>query len=315
MGGLAGDVPQNAGELPMINYLKHDQIDQQRWNDCIAHAPNGLVYAWSWYLDIVHPGWEALVEIVDDKYLNVMPLTCNRKYGINYLFQPFFVQQLGVFSRQHVTLETTLRFLKAIPRKFRLVEIRLNEGNPLPEGQKRVDYHQNHWLDLNHDYDTLLANYHDNNKRNLKKSLSNDLRLVKQVPIETIITLFRENRGATVTHWGDPEYDRLKRLAARALSSSNAFVYGVESSENQTIICGALFMISHGRITFLFSGNNALGKERHAMVFLLDQVIREFAGQPLILDFEGSDDENLARFYHGFGSHRVFYPGYTFRFF
>ncbi len=77
MGGLAGDVPQNAGELPMINYLKHDQIDQQRWDDCIAHAPNGLVYAWSWYLDIVHPGWEALVEIVDDKYLSVMPLTSN----------------------------------------------------------------------------------------------------------------------------------------------------------------------------------------------------------------------------------------------
>ena len=74
-------------------------------------------------------------------------------------------------------------------------------------------------------------------------------------------------------------------------------------------------MVSHGRITFLFSGNNALGKELQAMTFLIDQVIREFAGQPLVLDFEGSDDENLARFYLGFCSKQVLYPSYTFRFF
>ena len=74
-------------------------------------------------------------------------------------------------------------------------------------------------------------------------------------------------------------------------------------------------MVSHHRITFLFSGNNAKGKELQAMTFLIDQVIREFAAQPLVLDFEGSDDENLARFYLGFGSRPVLYPGYTFRFF
>ena len=315
MGGLAGNVPKNAGELSMITYLKHEQIDLQRWDECISQAPNGLVYAWSWYLDMVHPGWEALVEMVDDKYLSVMPLTCNRKYGINYLFQPFFVQQLGLFSLQPVTQETSLRFLKAIPKKFRLIEIRLNEGNPLPEGQKRVDYHHNHLLDLNHSYDVLLSNYHDNTKRNLKKSLNNNLQLVKGLPVETVIQLFRENRGASVSHWNDPEYERLKRLTARALTSSNAFVYGVQQSDKQEIICGALFMVSHHRITFLFSGNNAIGKELQAMTFLIDQVIREFAAQPLVLDFEGSDDENLARFYLGFGSRPVLYPGYTFRFF
>ena len=42
----------------MITYLTHDQIDKTLWDHCIAQAPNGLVYAWSWYLDIVHPGWD-----------------------------------------------------------------------------------------------------------------------------------------------------------------------------------------------------------------------------------------------------------------
>ena len=294
----------------MITYLKHGQIDNTLWDECIAKAVNGNVYAWSWYLDEVHQGWEALVEINDDKYLSVMPLTCKRKYGINYLCQPFFVQQLGVFSLQPITAEKVKSFLEAIPKKYRLIEIRLNEGNPVPEGLKGMETHRNHLLDLSFDYDILSANYHENTKRNLNKSLKYGLRLVRSVPMEKIISLFRADRGATVTHWGDPEYQRLLRLSELAITSSNAFVYGVQTSNNDDIICGALFLVSHDRITFLFSGNSVFAKETGAMAFLIDKVIMEFSGRSLTFDFEGSDDDQLSRFYRGFGSTTVSYPGY-----
>lgn len=297
----------------MINYLTNGQIDRSLWDDCVAHAVNGNVYTFSWYLDVVHPGWEALVEVKDGNYVTVMPVTKKRKYLIHYLCQPFFVQQLGVFSRQPITEETTMAFLKSIPRKYRLVEIRLNEQNPLPKDTKGVEWHRNHLLNLNNEYHLLSNDYHENTKRNLKKSLKYGLTLVCDADIQEIIGLFRENRGASITHWGDAEYDRLSHLTAAALISGNGFVYGVKSLNNNEIICGALFMKSHNRITFLFSGNSALGKESQAMTFLIDQVIHEYAGQPLVLDFEGSDDENLARFYHGFGSESIMYPGFTYR--
>ena len=298
----------------MISYLTHDEIDKSRWDDCVAHAVNGNVYVWSWYLDIVHPRWEALVEIVDDNYLTIMPITRKRKYFIDYLCQPFFVQQLGVFSRQPITEETTMSFLKAIPSKYRLVEICLNEQNPLPEDCKGIVWHRNHLLELNKDYDTIISDYHENTRRNLKKSLKYGLELVKGAEIQKIIALFRENRGVTISHWGDAEYDRLIRLTNLAVTSSNAFVYGVKKPDNDDVICGALFMKSHQRITFLFSGNNDLGKETQAMTFLIDQVIREYADQPLVFDFEGSDDDQLARFYHGFGANPIMYPGFTYSF-
>lgn len=299
----------------MISYLTNDCIDKTRWDDCVAHAVNGNVYVWSWYLDVAHPGWEALVEVKDDKYLTIMPITKKKKYLINYLCQPFFVQQLGVFSRLPITEETTLSFLRTIPKKFRLVEIRLNEQNPLSKACKGVEWHKNHLLDLNKDYNYLLSEYHQNTIRNLKKSFNYGLELVRGVEIQTIIDLFRANRGVAIQHWGDKEYARLKHLTEVALSSSNAFVYGIKTSENDEIICGALFMKSHQRITLLFSGNNAKGKETHAMTFLIDQVIRENAAQPLTLDFEGSDDENLARYYHGFGAKQVLYPSFSYRLF
>ena len=297
----------------MINYLTNEQIDKSRWDDCVAHAVNGNVYAFSWYLDIVHPEWEALVEMIDGNYVTIMPITKKKKYLINYLCQPFFVQQLGVFSRQPITEETTVAFLKSIPRKYRLVEIRLNENNPLPKDAKGVEWHRNHLLNLNKDYSLLSNDYHENTKRNLKKSLNFGLVLVCDTDIQEIISLFRENRGASIAHWGDAEYARLSHLTETAQVSGNAFVYCVKSLNDNEIICGALFMKSHNRITFLFSGNNALGKESQAMTFLIDQVVREYAGQPLVLDFEGSNDENLARFYHGFGAEPIMYPGFTYR--
>ena len=292
----------------MIQYLKHNEIDKNQWDNCIAQSVNGNGYAWSWYLDVVSPGWEALVEVNDDKYFIVMPLTRKRKYFINYLCQPYFVQQLGVFSSEVLRTETVSAFLKAIPKKYRLIEIRLNEGNRFPAASNGVDYHRNQLLNLNDSYDVISSNYHENTFRNLKKSFKNDLRLVKDVPMEDVIALFRSDRGATVTHWGDAEYDRLLRLARVAQSSSNAFIYGIQQSDKQNIICGAFFLFSHNRLTFLFSGNSRLGRETQAMTLLIDGVIREFAGRSVVLDFEGSDDENLSRYYAGFGSSSVRYP-------
>ena len=310
---MARNVPQNSGELSMITYLTHEQIDKALWDQCIAQAPNGLVYAWSWYLDIVHPGWDALVKVMGGNYLTVMPITHKRKYLVNYLCQPFFVQQLGVFSSVPVTAETTQAFLKAIPEKYRLVEIRLNEKNPVETSWKGIELHSNHLLDLNHNYSSLSFEYHNNTQRNLKKSLKYDLQLVETVPIQKIIALFRKDRGAMVKHWDNAEYARLERLTAAAIASSNAFVYGIKTSDNDDIICGALFMVNHHRITFLFSGNSKIGKEMQAMSFLIDKVIQKYSSQPFVLDFEGSDDENLAHFYRGFGARLVSYPSYTYR--
>ena len=107
----------------MIRYIAHNQIDTQHWDECIAQSPDGLVYAWSWYLDVVHPGWEALIE---DDYETVMPLAPGRKFGINYLFQPFFTQKFGVFGKKEVSEAKIKEFLEAIPEKFKFAEFRIN---------------------------------------------------------------------------------------------------------------------------------------------------------------------------------------------
>ena len=291
----------------MIQYLQHSEINKAKWDALIAECGN--IYAYSWYLDIVHPGWEALVE---DDYQSVMPLTGRKKFGVNYLFQPYFVQQLGVFSKSPITTEMTEAFLKAIPSKYRFAEIRMNEGNTFADGTQGVEYHRNVLLGLHQDYEAIRANYHQNTKRNLAKAESNNLQLVSTVIPYHVVALFRDNRGALLNKWGDAEYGVLTKLAQLAQKRHAAFMLGVSEKGVGQLLCAAIFMKANNRITFLFSGLTEEGKQRQAMTYLLDQVIQQNATQPIIFDFEGSDDDNLARFYLGFGGKEVKYPSYTF---
>lgn len=289
----------------MIHYLEHNAIDRRKWDALIAECGN--VYAFSWYLDIVHPQWEALVE---DDYQAVMPVTGGKKFGVRYLFQPFFVQQLGVFSTKALLPERTSEFLNAIPKEYRFAEIRLNESNALNENIQHIGFHRNVILDLNQDFNSIRAKYHTNAKRNLAKAEGNGLCLTDEISLSQIIELFRSDRGASVGVWGDTEYNTLLRLGEAAQKRNAAFLVGVRKDAD--LLCGALFMQACGRITFLFSGNSEAGKRQQAMTFLLDRVIQKHANQPLTFDFEGSDDANLARFYLGFGGVETKYPSFAF---
>lgn len=291
----------------MIRYLENKSIDKPKWDALIAECGN--IYAYSWYLDIVHPGWDALV---DDNYQAVMPLTGGKKFGVNYLFQPFFVQQLGVFSKTPMTEGKLKDFLDAIPEKYRFCELRLNESNTLDNDIEEFEYHRNILLDLNQDIQSLRANYHQNTKRNLAKAETHNLLLLETVQPQQVVDLFRNNRGALLEKWGDAEYGVLLRLVEEAEKHDAAFVLGVTDQEGGDPFCAAIFMQTNDRITFLFSGLNEEGKQCQAMTYLIDQVIQRHANQPITFDFEGSDNDNLARFYLGFGGREVRYPGYSF---
>ena len=79
----------------MIVYHKNNEIDREQWDNCIKNSPGAKPYAYSWYLDIMAPGWEALV---DDDYDSVFPVPGFSQFGIQYIATPVFLQQLGAFS-------------------------------------------------------------------------------------------------------------------------------------------------------------------------------------------------------------------------
>ena len=171
-----------------IHYLTYQQINKNKWDACIDKADNGLIYAYSFYLDAMAKNWEALV--LND-YETVMPLTWNKKYSIHYLYQPQFTACLGVFGKM-LTAETINSFLNAVPSKFKYWDIYFNHGNFFKLKDFDLYARMNYVLNLNNSYQTLYHAYRDNIKRNIKKAEQLNLIINKDIAIADVIALAKE---------------------------------------------------------------------------------------------------------------------------
>ncbi|MBA7539822.1 hypothetical protein ES705_32107 [subsurface metagenome] len=289
----------------MIKYLQHGEINKEKWDDCINLSPGGLVYALSWYLDAVHPGWEALVE---NDYEAVFPLTSGKKFGISYLYQPFFNQKLGAFSRKHGEYINIDPFLEAIPERFRYADIKLNRTNRITGKEFEVDMNTNIELDLSENPETIRNNYSENAIRNLKKFNGENIVLNEEKDSDLLIRMFMANMGRTLPKIRDIHYSGLKQVMDIAFDKGTGRML-VAKSQKDKFLAGAFFLTYNKRAVFLFSANTEEGRETRAMYGIIDSFIAENAGEKLILDFEGSNEKNLARFYKGFGGKNFDYPG------
>jgi hypothetical protein len=285
----------------MICYRKHNEIDKQKWDACILNSVNRRPYAFSWFLDIVSPGWDALE---NNDYETVFPLTHNRKFGIRYLYQPYFAQQLGVFSREHLTESLVDQFLQAIPSDFSFIHIHLNSMNKTNPGKYRITPRLNHELDLIPSYETIFNGYHQNTRRNLRKALDQNLTIQRKVDPDELIALFRSNYGRNEEALKFRHYNMLRLLMSYCLKNTFSLTLGACMPDG-TLCAGVFLLRDRDRVIYHFAASDKNARENGAMFMLIDMFIKEHAGQPLILDFEGSVDPNVARFYKGFGAREI----------
>ncbi len=287
----------------MIHFLKHTEINKLKWDEHISTSHNSLIYAYSWYLDIVSPGWTALV---NDDFTSVMPLVNNKKFGINYLFPPFFVQQLGVFSLSPIEPNDLDNFIKAIPSKYKYIEINFNSSNTSQYYSKNISLNNNLELLLDKDYESHFNLYSENTRRSIKKAAKNNLVEINLNDPLSIIDIFKNNRGKSINKLKDKHYSLLANLCKASSKKSSVEIIGVNLQGE--LIGGAVFFIDKKRAIFIFSATSEKAKENRAMFFLIDNFIKRNANSGIVLDFEGSNNENIARFYRGFGAEEKKYP-------
>lgn len=282
-----------------ISYLTYQQIDKQKWDACIDKAPNGLIYAYSFYLDAMAKHWDALVLSTGNDYEAVMPLTWNKKYRIHYLYQPAFTACLGVFGGA-VTATTVTAFLKAVPAKFKYWDIYFNPGNLFTGKEFPVYQRMNYVLDLDKSYDDLYAAFRNNIKRNIKKSEQFQLTVKKNIDVAAAITLAHE-QSAAFSNMTETDFSNFERLFQLLYKNKKATAYGMYTNQTE-LVAAAAFFFSHNRAYYILVGNHPNGKTLGASHALINAFIQDHAGEKLLLDFEGSDIPSLAFFYSSFGA-------------
>lgn len=284
----------------MIRHLRHHEIDKQRWDALLAQAGNRMWYARSAVLDRVAPGWEALV---DEDVQAIMPLTWRAKWGQQYLFQPYAVQQLGVFAARYDD-GLGQRFIDAVPARFRYWDIHVNQAMQNIQFD-RVAYSTQQVLAVLGDIEQQRAAYSAGHRRNLRKAEVHRNLITTAVNGTDFVALFE--RSTALRHGGIRPKDRevLQGLVDDVLARGEGRILGMVEQDH--VLAAVLFVEWGGRSILLKSAVDARAVDRHAMFLLVDAYLAMGAGGNAVLDFAGSNHSGTQRFNAGFGAQSSVY--------
>ncbi|NCP21351.1 MAG: hypothetical protein CO023_00570 [Flavobacteriales bacterium CG_4_9_14_0_2_um_filter_35_242] len=280
----------------MIYYLLNHLIDKRKYDACIKNAPQAKVYAFSWYLDCVAQNWDVLV--LND-YEAVMPLPHKKKYGVNYIFQPFWIQHLGIFSTITLTEVDLNAFIAHIPKKFKLIDYNINFKSNFES--PKVNY----ILPLYEDYKCLFKNFSKGRKSSISQAQKSGIVIKESEDFQVIIELFKQNRGLNI-RLSERAYIQLDLLLKQA-QFFKCLKITIAYSDKNRLLGGAFFILSNKRITYLFSAINQQGRDLQAMSLILNTMIKRHAKSGEVLDFEGSMLTGVAAFIKSFGTQQELY--------
>jgi hypothetical protein len=285
-------------KMKQLRFLNHKKINHQKWDECIAQATCNLPYAYSWYLDAVAENWDGLIW---GNYEAVMPLVWLRKWGVRCLYQPYYCQQGGVFSRTNVTPELLEKFLAYLKSNFLYVNLNLNHGNQLPANGKTLKLKKNLILELNDDYSFISRKFSENQRRNITKAIKKRLQFSVATDEAGFIKFYLKNVNREKENFKPQHEKMLKRLVHVLLEKGCAKIAVVSSPENEWL--AASVIIHHrNRLINIINTSSVTGKSSGASHLLFSEIIRVNTGKDLIFDFEGSSIASIARFYEGFGA-------------
>jgi hypothetical protein len=289
----------------MIRLLQRKKIDDERWNGIIAASGNETIYPYTWYMDACSVQWAGYVM---QDYECIMPIAIKKKMGLKYAYQPFYCQQLGIFSEKPVDPEIVRMFLLKVYADFRVADYGFNAGNMLGEEQGiDVTDHANHLLQLALSYEKLVQGYTESCRRNIKRAKQSSLKFTDKVTVEEAVAL--KKLTAPVQRSAE-HYMAVRNQLEQLQQQDKITLAGLRS--NDLLHAVAVFAISRRRYIYLLSASSEAGKQERAMFHIIDTFIRMHAGEDRVLDFEGSSIPSIARFYAGFGAKPEVYPRITY---
>jgi hypothetical protein len=279
----------------MIRHLKREEINIQKWDDCILSSTSPQIFGCSFYLDVCCPEWSALV--LND-YEAVFPISIKEKYFIKHIAQPYFVRHFGVYTtNESINVKP---WLEALSKLVRYININIFNNNSSLLGELKATEKIYQTLSLNHNYETLRNNYSVSHVRKLKKIAPLETTLVDISDYSIYIKEFKTTVSEKNLNYSASHLNTLLKLMNELPNHCKVLSKGIKL--NGELVAGAYFVQYHNRLLYL-KGFRKFNLENDGGMFLLfDSIIKENCGYENILDFGGSNDSNVRQFFKGFGA-------------
>lgn len=279
-----------------IKRIKHNNIDFLKWDKTILSSQIPYVFAQVFYLNATCPNWDAL--IIGD-YESVFPLTYKNKFGLNYLPQPPFTSQLGVYGK--VNLEIEQSFYDYIITHYKLIDLELNTTNKIQSTY--ISPKNTYTIDYNSGY-----NFNQNSKRNFTKAIDHGF-IVERVNEQDILRLSQKYINpflAKEVGLSNETISLLDNLLINAEKEQALFTFKVIDAQNN--IKALAHFICNGKYALYLKGTNFDKVDNSgSMHLLMKYAIEFFSDKAKTFDFGGGSKQGLANFYMGFGGQPTTY--------
>jgi hypothetical protein len=287
-----------------IRYIRQKDINYSLWDRCISNSLNGLVYGYSWYLDIIAQHWDALVE---DDYRSVMPLIHKERLFYKKTYTPLLSGQLGIFSMKPVTSAKIEIFLKAIPYRFRKLKICFNRQNSLSIKNcfpcKSVKSYE---LDLITPYERKSDLYTAAIKSGISIAKKNKLSVNKGLSLAEFQKFVAQNENQRPAN---DLLNPLQHILSLLIGIGKGEIIAVFSSDN-ILISVACFITSNQNVIMLYALSNDQGVEEKANYLIMDSFLRNYSSRNVTLSIDYLDkswNKELFRDFDALESHYLCY--------
>jgi len=279
----------------IIHTINAQDIQRDKWDTCVLQSDNAVIYATSWYLDHMADNWTGFV--LND-YEAVMPIPWRTKMGIRYCYAAPFIQQLGWFYPANIAgvgeafIEQLFAFVKYGGYAF-------NYNNIV--NVEDATQHINYVINLAPPHETIKNNYNEDAVNNLRKASKLNLSYGTGSS-ELSIQNYRYHYGDRLPNVSEKDYANFAGLTALLEKKQQCFARTVVDKNSGNLLSIALFLKDAKRLYNIMNSTTDDGRKKAANHFLLDNVLKEFAGSGLVFDFEGSDIPGIKNFYEKFGA-------------
>lgn len=293
-----------------MRYFSPSQIDKVKWDELVAVSPSPIVYTASWFLDSVYPQWGAL--IWEDKhttcYKAAIPLPARHFWFVKWVQIPYYVQQTGLICRTEYDPQLFLKEFFESRIHTGYVSFNIAFQSDLSQlvallspsvWEKRIK--KNFLLSLHLPYSSLLGNYNENRRRNLKKAYKNGWTCDISEDIDAALLMYRAFQMTKQKEVDSKALETVRHLYASAQQLGLAELYVVRN-QNGEPLAYAFFIRYQTRLYFFFSAMNEEGKMYSASSLPFDHVIKKYAGQAFTLDFEGGNIDSIGHYFASFGA-------------
>ncbi|WHF52256.1 hypothetical protein QGN23_03020 [Chryseobacterium gotjawalense] len=280
----------------MIKKLKYNEIDFQKYQNCLENACQNADFADRQFLDRVsNRQWFLLVY---GDYEAVMPVSYVRKFGFTFILMPKICQQLGVFSKVDHP-EINEQFYDFLEKNFLVLIYAFNGENQFNRSlQKKTSY-----LLKKENYQTAKKNYSSHRRRNVRiiGDLAGNIHFKKdwngkdkEFFLKNIKGTNKEkDKHAYFKIFGELLQKNIGHLRILEFKKDiQSFVYLYEGKNRRYL---SLFINGYPLINPNFPS------------IMIDHCLQEFI-EGKDFDFMGSDVENVAKFNERFGAVAYQYP-------